>query len=461
MVEESRTTSFDLFLDLSSRHETTRGARLQGALRDAVRNGALGAGARLPSSRALAADLGVSRGMVVEAFEQLTAEGYLVSQPGSGTSVSPNVTIEPEEPIESEPDHQWRIDFAPGTPDLGSFPTSAWTRAHKSALDSLTTADLGYGDPFGDGFLRGELASYLGRVRGARVDPGQVAITAGFTSGLGSLSRTFLDLGRPRVAVEDPGAYVQRAAIAHSGLDVVPIDVDDQGLVTDQLTNEDAILVTPAHQYPLGIALSPDRRAALVAWADRNGGLIIEDDYDAEFRYDRQPVGVLQGLAPDRVVLGGSVSKALAPGVGLGWIVVPPALVPGVRTRLGHEGSPPSLLLQRTFAKLIEAGSYDRHIRRMRSVYRSKRDALVSILDGIPGATIGGIEAGLHLVVTLEGHDVEAIREELRAQHINVAPLTDYEMHRRRSGFVLGYAHLSTRAITDGARAIRGSVERL
>ncbi|HEV3465208.1 MAG TPA: PLP-dependent aminotransferase family protein, partial [Actinomycetota bacterium] len=357
-------------------------ARLSSALREAIRGGRLPAGSALPPSRTLAEDLGCSRWVVTEAYAQLAAEGYLEARVGSGTRVRPGdraATGRP--PPQSPPARAPRIDLAPGLPDLRAFPLGRWVSALRVVASTLPYAELGYPDPTGHPRLRQVLAEYLARVRGALADPAHVTVCRGVADGAGRICQTLRAAGIDTVAVEDPGWHRLREAVAGTGLRVLPIPVDDQGLRVDDLDDDPgvrAVLVSPTHQFPTGVVLSPARRAALLAWAHRVDGLILEDDYDAEFRYDRRPVGTMQGTDPSRVVLLGSVSKTLSPALGIGWVVTPPAWTARFRATAGA-GSPgwPSTLDQLTFAAFLQSGAYDRHLRAARLRYRQRRDRLV------------------------------------------------------------------------------------
>ncbi|HEX8804385.1 MAG TPA: PLP-dependent aminotransferase family protein, partial [Acidimicrobiales bacterium] len=369
------------------------GAAIERRVREAVRSGRLRPGARLPSTRVLAADLGVSRSVVVQAYEQLAAEGYLTTRPGAAARVGDvrpagragpergngdGVTRAATPPPDGGP-QGWDVDFRPGSPHLGSLPRRDWERAVRRALVTLTDAEMGYGDARGLPRLREALADYLGRVRGAVVDPADLVVVNGFAQGLAVVGRMLLGAGRPVAGVEDPGSVHTTEHLAAQGLDTVPVPVDTGGVDVDALdpaaaTRLGALLVTPAHQFPTGTVLAPERRRAVVAWAERADGLVVEDDYDAEYRYDHHPVGAVQGTAPDRVVLGGSTSKTLAPGLRLGWLAVPPALAAEAAHHKHHLDLMTPVLEQAALAELVTSGRYERHVRRSRARYRRRRD---------------------------------------------------------------------------------------
>ncbi len=311
----------DLHLDLSDNAGGSLRARVERALREAVRSGRLAPGSRLPSTRALCAQLGVSRGVVVDAYSQLAAEGYLQTRRGGGTSVAgTTVSVEPS-PASVTPTGVVRHDLNPYRPALDGFPRAAWLSALTRVLRDIPDERLAYPDPAGTPELRASLAAYLGRVRGVRATPEQIVITGGTRQGVELLWSVLAAEGARRVAVEQPGWRGMSETAADAGLLTLPLPVDGHGLVVERLRHEqvDAVALAPAHQFPTGAVLSAARRLTLVEWARTHGTLIVEDDYDAEYRYDRQPIGSLQGLAPEHVAYAGSTSKTLAPAVRLGW----------------------------------------------------------------------------------------------------------------------------------------------
>ncbi len=434
------------------------GEQLTCALRGAIVQGRLTPGTRLPSTRDLAADLGLSRGLVVGAYERLVAEGRLVGRRGSGTVVAPVVAAPTAEAgALDDGGYPGVAPLRPGVPDLGLFPRTAWRRAYERALATALDADFDYGDPAGAPRLRQELAAYLGRVRAARVEPAALCLTTGAAQAFTLLATVLRGAGTTRIGVENPGSALIRDVLASHGVRPVPVPVDGAGLDVAALarTRLGAVFVTPAHQFPTGVVLAPARRAALVDWARRTGALIVEDDYDAEFRYDRDPVGCLQGLAPDVVALVGSVSKALAPGMRLGWLATPPAVreaVAGAKSAADYGGP---VLEQLAFAELMASGGYDRHLRRVRRVHRERRDAVVAALRTyLPHGRISGVAAGLHLVVELPpGTDDTGVAA--RARQAGLGPLALSELRLRgggRPGLVLGYAAHSPHEL---ARAVR------
>ncbi|MEU5691583.1 PLP-dependent aminotransferase family protein [Actinosynnema sp. NPDC020468] len=416
-------------------------------LRRAVRDGRLAPGTRLPSSRDLADQLGVARGTVTAAYEQLVGEGYLVAKRGSGTTVTAACTWPDSFPAEPPPTPRWRYDLRPGLPALNAFPREEWSQAQKSSLLDLPVDDLGYPDPAGYAPLRRELADYLGRVRAVAAGPSQVVVTNGAAEGLSLLGRTLRDAGHRTVAVEEPSHFGAAGMLASHGLEVLRVPVDDNGIQVDRLSTLDcrAVLVTAAHQFPLGVVLHPTRRHALLEWARGVDGLVIEDDYDAEHRYDRPATGAMQALDPTRVVHQGSTSKVLAPALRLGWLVLPSTLRDSVveRKRLDDLGT--GTLPQAAFAHLLSSGGYDRHLRRTRHLYRTRRDALLSALaETLPAWHPIGVAAGLHVVVRLPPHtDDRSVQERLSHQGINALALSNYTTAPTFPALVLGYAALT------------------
>ncbi|MFB6779753.1 PLP-dependent aminotransferase family protein [Streptomyces sp. NPDC056352] len=383
-------------------------AGLMDALREAVRTGRLAPGTRLPSSRTLAADLGIARNTVADAYAELVAEGWLTARQGSGTRVAqraeprPVATTAPRSrPVRRRPAYS----LMPGSPDLSTFPRADWLKAARRALTAAPNDAFGYGDPHGRIELRTVLAGYLARARGVYADPERIVICSGFVHGLMLMGKVLRQRRVREVAVESYGLDMHWKLLADAGLRTPCLPLDGLGSRTEELAGMrgvGAVLMTPAHQFPTGVPLHPDRRAAAVDWARGTGGLILEDDYDGEFRYDRQPVGALQGLDPERVVYLGTSSKSLAPGLRLAWMVLPPGLVGEVTEAKGQVDWVSSTLDQLTLAEFIESGAYDRHVRSMRLRYRRRRDQLVAALaEHAPALRVSGIAAGLHAVVEL------------------------------------------------------------
>ncbi|MGN9908562.1 MocR-like pyridoxine biosynthesis transcription factor PdxR [Phytohabitans sp. LJ34] len=437
-------------------------AQLEGGLRAAIREGRLQAGERLPSTRELARQLGVSRGLVQDCYGQLYAEGYLTARVGSATRVAAvaatSSTVDKSRPERPAPG----TDFASGVPDLASFPRADWGWAVREACRTVATADLHYGDPRGDRTLRRVLAGYLRRVRAAVADPADIVVCTGFAQGLGLALRALSRQGVGTVAVEDPGYGRGETldAVGRLGFEVVPVPVDEGGVDVAALarTGARAVVLTPAHQSPTGVVLAPDRRHALAAWAAERDAVIVEDDYDAEFRYDREPVGTLQGIAAARVVLLGTVSKSLAPAMRLGWVVCPPHLTAAIveEKRLSDRGSP--VLDQLALARLIESGRYDRHLRRMRGVYAARRQALVDALARhAPGVRLTGLAAGFHAVAHLPaGRREEDVVAAARERSVGLYGMSAFRMSGATTPaqLVIGFGNLGERAIEEGIAAV-------
>jgi GntR family transcriptional regulator / MocR family aminotransferase len=455
------TGSLDLLLGLDRDRGPLR-AQLEDQLRDAVRAGRLGPGAALPSSRALARELGVSRGVVVEAYAQLAAEGYLVARQGAPTRVSEAATPGPGASPAVAGERPPRYDFRTGRPDISLFPRHAWLASLRRALREAPDARLDYGDPRGAPELRGALARYLGRVRGVGCDPERVVVTSGMAQGMALFARALRAGGVRRMAMEDPSSAPGRGQLASNGLEIVPIPVDEDGLQTSKLEQVDvgAVMTTPAHQFPLGVVLAPERRAALLDWAAQNGAVVLEDDYDAEYRYDRQPVGAVQGLAPDLVAYAGSTSKTLAPGLRLGWLVVPDHLLDAVTAAKESDDLGTPVVEQLALADFLERGQLDRHLRRTRAVYRSRRDALVGALQRLlPDCTPAGVAAGLHLVVHLPaGTDEQAVLDAARTRGLVLSGISEHRVEPGPPALLLGYGRLPEPAIEAAVRLLADSL---
>jgi GntR family transcriptional regulator / MocR family aminotransferase len=438
------------------------GRQLQDQLRRAIRSGRLTAGERLPATRVLADQLGVSRGVVVDAFAQLESEGYLDSSVGSGTFVAAGVAEAPSpSPVRVKAvGRRLDVDFEYGVPDLGSFPMRDWSWAMGEACRTASLSDLGDELGVGSSRLREVLAAYLRRVRSSAVEAEQLVVCPGFRHGLSVVLRALAAHGMGCVALEDPGPLDHAVIARRAGLTPLPVAVDDRGIDVEALGASDAraVVVTPAHQCPTGVVLVPERRLALIEWARRVDGYIIEDDYDAEFRYDRQPVGSMQGLAPDRVIAMGSVSKTLAPTLRLGWIACPPQLLAafGVEKQLLGRGAPG--LDQLALAALIESGRFDRHLRHMRGVYARRRDALVSaVARHAPGVEVTGLAAGCHAVLRLPaGVNERAVVEAAEQRGVGVYGMSRYrKAHTRgRAELVIGFGGVSEQAIVRGVKMI-------
>jgi GntR family transcriptional regulator/MocR family aminotransferase len=490
-------------------------AWLAEAVRDAVSDGRLAPGDRLPATRVLADQLGCSRGVVVDAYRRLTDEGLLSGRRGGGTTVrsawvpsstSETQSVVPEaqpagakaQPVRAgarsdsvskhpvapsglagamPPDLTGQdisrtdlIDLSPGLPDLSAFPRAAWARAERAALNGLASNELGYGDPRGLPALREALAGWLARTRGLRTHPDDILVVNGVSQGLTLLARALRARGTNRIGFEDPGSYGAREHLRRWDLEPIPVPVDQDGLDVAALaaTVVDAVLVTPAHQFPTGVVLAPDRRRDLVAWARAApasgpdampGRLVIEDDYDAEHRYDRPPVPALRALAPDHVVHLGSVSKSLAPAIRIGWLLAPAALQAElVEARYWTDLASPALP-QLALAHFITSGGFDRHLRQVRRRHRARRDALLAALAAhLPGGTAHGVAAGLHLLVTLPGIDDADVARRAGEAGVRVHPLSAHRMGSGPPGLVIGYAANTPDRLHEAVRRIAHAI---
>jgi len=439
---EAGRASVDLHLELSG---TRVRLGLENALRDAVRSGRLGPGTRLPSSRALAADLGLARNTVAEVYSQLVAEGWLTARTGSGTSVAERRAADPGPGPLARPEVAApRYDLRPGVPDLSAFPGGAWLAAARRVLAAAPRHLLDYPDPRGLPQLRTALAGYLARARGVAAEPDRIVICAGFAHGLAVTCAALRSAGAATLAVEAYGHQAHRDLAQAQGLRLRLLPVDGSGALVGDADGADAALLTPAHQFPVGVTLHPRRRREAARW----GGVVIEDDYDGEFRYDRQPVGALQALAPDRVIYAGTASKSLAPALRLGWLVVPPRLLGTVTAQLT---TGPSGLDQLTLAEFIDSGGYDRQIRRTRLAYRRRRDRLAAAVAR-QGRHVTGIAAGLQALLELPGTGAEHDLVARAAGHgLALEGLDSFRApgaSADRAGLVIGYGRPAEHAYT-------------
>jgi GntR family transcriptional regulator/MocR family aminotransferase len=437
--------------------------QLEHGIREAVRGGRLSADTALPSSRLLAEQLGISRGVVVEAYEQLTAEGYLAARPG-GTTLVACIPTPATARAEPSPRNRYRYDFRPGRPDLGEFPRQEWLRSMRRALDTAPSERFGYLDGRGVPELREALSRYLDRVRGTCSDPEDIVISAGFRQALGLLGEALVARGARRVAWEDPSNHEYRRLLEAAGLELVGVPVDAEGMrveLLDQLPRVDVVVVTPAHQYPVGSVMTPERRSALVAWARRTGAIVIEDDYDAEYRYDREPIGAVQGLAPEQVVYVGSASKVLAPGLRLGWLIAPRDLAGPLAEARTRSDAGSSTFDQLALADFLERGELDRHLRRVRPIYRRRRDQLLDALGSeLPLLDPCGASAGLHVLAWLpDGTDERAVIGAAVHAGIGVNGLTRRRIRPEgRGGLIFGYGTIAEHDIAPAIRVLATAV---
>ncbi len=454
----------ELLVSVTRNGPATLRKQVEDQLRGAIRDGSLKAGARVPSTRDLARQLGVSRQVAVDVYAQLAAEGYLSVRQGARPRVADAVAVSgPAEAPVQDALVRPRFDFRPSLPDVSAFPRAAWMRSLRTALSTISDADLAHGDIRGVETLRLGLADYLGRVRGVVADPGRVLVTCGYTQALDIVCHTLAARGAKRIAFEDPSDYEAHWTAERSGLESVPVSVDAEGLRVDELerSDADAVVLTPAHQHPTGVVLSSERRSELVAWLRRRDAIAIEDDYDAEYRYERAAVGALQGLEPDRIVYAGSASKTLAPGLRLGWLVVPPWLLEATTHQKLISDRGTARVDQYAFADFLARGELDRHLRRMRASYRARRDALVAALaEELPDAVVRGIAAGLHATVELpDGYDEQAILVEARRRRIALMGMGELRINTPGPPtLLLGYAQLSEAAIPAAVRELAGAI---
>ena len=431
--------------------------QLERVLRDAVRDGRLVPATVLPSTRALARQLGVSRGIVVQAYEQLVAEGYLASRPGGVTQVARTSGAPVTRAIEPAP-IKLAFDLRPGRPDLDHFPRLVWLRSIRRVLNEAPSERFGYLDGRGTPELRQAIAGYLNRVRGTAATPADVVICSGFAQGLALVAQVLRATGGRRMALEDPSDPEYRTTVRAAGLEAVGVPVDGSGIRVDLLAGADvdAVLVTAAHQYPTGGVLPADRRMALIDWAEHRDGLIVEDDYDAEFRYDREPIGTIKGLCQDHVVYSGSASKTVAPGLRLGWLVAPPRFIDALAAAKAAADMGSGVLDQLAFADMVERGELDRHLRRMRPIYHRRRDRLLEALaQHLPTLRPAGVSAGLQLLAWLPADlDESRIVAAAHEAGIGVAGLTSRRFTPGPGGLILGYGGIDEGAIDDGVRAL-------
>ncbi|MBV9847897.1 MAG: PLP-dependent aminotransferase family protein [Kutzneria sp.] len=456
MPEQWTSGGRELHLDLDP--ALGRRTALESALREAIRSGRLSCGTQLPSSRTLAADLGLARGTVVHAYQQLLAEGYLESSSRTSTRVAALPHVAPNEPAPGSESPGVHHNLRSGRPDSSAFPRTQWASALRHAIGTVPDSDLDYGDPRGHPALRRALAGYLARVRGVRTSEQQLIVCSGFGQGLALICDVLRARGASTVAVEHCGLPQHVDLVAGTGLRPKPVPVDGDGLRIDCLGTADAVIVTPSHQFPSGMTLHPSRRTALVEWARRRDALVVEDDYDGEFRYDRQPIGAVQGLDPEHVVYAGTTSKSLAPAVRLAWFAVPRWLVgPITSSRALVERHPPTFD-QIAFARLVDTGGLDRHLRRMRARYRQRRDLLLTALrTEVPEVRPVGVAAGLHLTLLLsaDGPSELEVQRTLATQGVAVDALSFFARQPlAERGLVVGYAAPAGHAYQAAVRAL-------
>ncbi|TWJ22159.1 GntR family transcriptional regulator/MocR family aminotransferase [Micromonospora endolithica] len=471
-----------LHLDIACAPAGGRADWLAGQLRAAVADGRLPVGGRLPASRVLAADLGVSRGVVVEAYQRLAEEGHVAGRGRGGTVVVAAPAVpSPDPPAAPAPAAAFppapgtdifdavraapaRIDLTPGVPDLAAFPRADWLRAERTVLRRLAASDFGYGDPCGAPALRRAVADWLARSRGIAVDPVEVIVTTGVSQALGLLAQALRPAGVTTVAVEDPGSLGVRQHLNNWGVRTPPVAVDSAGLRVDELAGSGvaAVMLTPAHQFPTGVVLDGERRRQLIGWA-RAGGLVIEDDYDAEHRYDRPPVPALRAQLPDQVCYAGSVSKLLAPALRVGWLLVPARHRDAVVAAKRNADLGNAVLPQLVLAELMTSGALERQLRLLRRRHVRRRDAMVdAVARHLPGARVHGAAAGLHLMLTLDTAVADTdLATAALARGVKVQPLSWHCQRPYRPGLVLGYAASTATAIAEGVATVAAALRDL
>ncbi len=449
----------DLQIDIRAGSSLRR--QLEDALRVAIRSGRLAPGSVLPPSRDLAEQLGVSRGVVVDSYAQLATEGYLAARRGSGTRVAALAASgRPPQRRQVTPPQLYRYDLRPGQADYHAFPRAAWKAALLRALREVPDRRLGYASHRGTAELRNAVAGYLARVRGVVVEPEHMVVCCAASQALTVLWDVLRQRGARRVAIEDPGWRWQRFTVEHAGLEAVPVRVDRDGMVITELAaaDVDAVVMTPAHHYPTGVVMTAERRGALIAWARERGALIVEDDYDVEYRFGRDPVASLQGLAPDLVAFVGTTSKTLAPALRLAWVVPPSHLIDDVENVLLATGVTPPTIDQVAMAAFIEDAALERHLRSMRRRYRAKRDLLLDELGRhLPKVRLSGTAAGLHVLAWLpDGADEYATA--MRARRCDVGV---HELHRHCTtlapsgpALLLGFALPTESDLSAGIRLL-------
>ncbi|PZS29335.1 MAG: GntR family transcriptional regulator [Pseudonocardiales bacterium] len=500
MINDQTITGSD-FLQLNTREAPAGGLSgwLADHLRRAIADGRLPVGSRLPATRTLAGDLQVSRGVVTEAYRRLTEDGHIAGRGRGGTIVvaapvtpppaAPHLAPRPA-PVTSLPPTRAalfagvptadvfddlraapaRIDLSPGVPDLTAFPRAAWLRAERCVLDDLSSADFGYGDPRGAPALRLAVANWLARTRGIRVHPAEVIIVAGVAQALGLIAQVLRADGITAIAIEDPGSLGTRQHLQHWQMDTPPIPVDSEGLRVEELraTGAAAVLLTPAHQFPTGVVLDGGRRRELMRWAG-DGGLIIEDDYDAEHRYDRPPVPALRSVLGEHVCYTGSVSKLLAPALRIGWLLAPPRHFDPLVAAKRYADLGNAMLAQLVLARLMGNGEIERQLRYLRRRHRRRRDAMIAAIGAhLPGAAVHGAAAGLHLMITFDAvfADTDLAAASLAAG-VKVQPLSWHSQRPERPerpprpGLVLGYAASTPTDIGEGIATIGAVLRRL
>ena len=443
-------------------------------LRTMILTGVLASGARMISTRALAAELGVSRNVVLDAFDQLMAEGFIEARTGAGTFVASGASFQPRDlpafpaipSVGFRPFHADQIDFRSGLPDLALFPVRTWDRLSRETWAGITPLDLSYGQPEGRPELRTEIARYIAAYRGVRCHPDQILVTGGTTQAVGIISRLLLGGDRVTCVLEDPVTVdIQRITSGFGGR-ILPVPVDGQGLSVDLLPRRDRpafIYVTPSHQFPLGVTMPIQRRARLLEYARKRSAYVVEDDYDSEFRYDSPPISSIQGLDPQRVIYVGTFSKTLCPALRIGYVVFPPELVIRGREVKWFTDLHNSSVEQLILARFLGEGHFARHVHRMKKAHRALREALVAALRERfgTGAEVLGSAAGLHLCARFRGvRFTPALVARIQEAGVRVYPVEEHAIRKGRwaDTLILGYGMLTPERIREGVGVLKSCI---
>ncbi len=443
-------------------------------LRTMILTGVLAAGARMISTRGLAAELGVSRNIVLDAFDQLMAEGFLEARTGAGTFVASGASFQPRDlpafpaipTVGFRPFHADQIDFRSGLPDLALFPVRTWDRLSRETWAGMTPLDLSYGQPEGRPELRTEIARYIAAYRGVRCHPDQILVTGGTTQAVGIISRLLLGGDRVTCILEDPVTVdIQRITSGFGGR-ILPVPVDGQGLSVDLLPPRDRpafVYVTPSHQFPLGVTMPIQRRTRLLEYARERGAYVVEDDYDSEFRYDSPPISSIQGLDPQRVIYVGTFSKTLCPALRIGYVVFPPELVIRGREVKWFTDLHNSSVEQLILARFLREGHFARHVHRMKKAHRALREVLVAALHKRfgPAAEVLGSAAGLHLCARFRGvRFTQALVARIQEAGVRVYPVEEHAIRKGRwaDTLILGYGMLTPERIEEGIGALKSCI---
>jgi GntR family transcriptional regulator/MocR family aminotransferase len=443
-------------------------------LRTQILAGALSSGSRMVSTRHLASELGVSRNIVLNVFDQLLAEGYIEARTGAGTFVATGASFRtrPLPELRNIPSVGFRplgaglIDFRSGLPDLARFPVRTWERLSREVWAALTPSDLSYGQPEGRPELRKEIAGYIAAYRGVRCHPDQILVTGGTTQAVGIISRLLMG-GRARTCIlEDPVTSDIQSITSGFGARILGVPVDGQGLRVDSLPSGARpafVYVTPSHQFPLGVTMPIQRRARLLEYVRSRGAYVLEDDYDSEFRYDSPPISSIQGLDPQRVIYVGTFSKTLCPALRIGYIVFPPELVRRGREVKWFTDLHNSSVEQLILARFLAEGHFVRHVHIMKKAHRALRQVLVKALETRFGseAEVLGSAAGLHLCAQFRGtRFTPALLARIQEAGVKVYPVEEHAIHKGRwsDTLILGYGILTAARIKEGVGILKSCI---